>query len=254
MHATLPAAYAEAFLSFFVLGTLDESVVQPTVRDVLGREPATFAAWARATRTPSDDLLSYRTPTARASSAHAARTICARSPTSTIRRTRDRRGGAMRSSGGIVHDSRSARVIADPGPPDVLDDDRSEPDDEQGRERDRPHRELGVGDDGVGDDRRRQAQHRADDDRAQRVQPGRVDPRAEDLRVVAEQQQQDRGARQQDRRERLAARHERPDRDVGHEDRRRAQRDEARVDGVERPRLARARCSEWRKPRASPTL
>ena len=48
MHATLPAAYAEAFLSFFVLGTLDESVVQPTVRDVLGREPATFAAWARA--------------------------------------------------------------------------------------------------------------------------------------------------------------------------------------------------------------
>jgi uncharacterized protein YbjT (DUF2867 family) len=48
MHATLPAAYAEAFLSFFVLGTLDESVVQPTVRDVLGREPATFAAWVRA--------------------------------------------------------------------------------------------------------------------------------------------------------------------------------------------------------------
>ena len=50
MHATLPAAYAEAFLSFFVLGTLDESVVQPTVRDVLGREPSTFAAWVRAHR------------------------------------------------------------------------------------------------------------------------------------------------------------------------------------------------------------
>jgi uncharacterized protein YbjT (DUF2867 family) len=50
MHATLPAAYAEAFLSFFVLGTLDESVVQPTVRDLLGREPATFAAWVRAHR------------------------------------------------------------------------------------------------------------------------------------------------------------------------------------------------------------
>ena len=48
MHATLPAGYADAFLSFFVLGTLDESVVQPTVRDVLGREPATFAAWVRA--------------------------------------------------------------------------------------------------------------------------------------------------------------------------------------------------------------
>ena len=50
MHATLPAGYADAFLSFFALGTLDESVVQPTVRDVLGREPATFAAWVRAHR------------------------------------------------------------------------------------------------------------------------------------------------------------------------------------------------------------
>jgi uncharacterized protein YbjT (DUF2867 family) len=48
LHATMPAAYAEAFLSFFALGTLDESVVQPTVRDVLGREPRSFAAWARA--------------------------------------------------------------------------------------------------------------------------------------------------------------------------------------------------------------
>ena len=57
-------------------------------------------------------LLSYRTPAARASSAQAATTICARSPTSTSRRARDRRGGAMRSSGGIVHVSRSARVIA----------------------------------------------------------------------------------------------------------------------------------------------
>jgi hypothetical protein len=33
-----------------VLGTLDESVVQPTVRDLLGREPATFATWVRAHR------------------------------------------------------------------------------------------------------------------------------------------------------------------------------------------------------------
>jgi uncharacterized protein YbjT (DUF2867 family) len=50
MHATLPAGYAEAFLSFFVRGTLDESVVQPTVHEVLGREPATFAAWVQAHR------------------------------------------------------------------------------------------------------------------------------------------------------------------------------------------------------------
>ena len=121
----------------------------------------------------------------------------------------------MRSSGGIVHESRSARVIAERGRRDVLDDDRREPDDEQDRERDRAHRDLDVGDDGVRDDRRRQAQHGADDDRAQRVQPGRVDPRAEDLGVVAEQEEEDRGARQQDRRERLAAGHERPERDVG---------------------------------------
>src|SRR4051812_345514 len=50
MRATLPAGYAEAFLSFFVRGTLDESVVQPTVRAVLGREPTTFAAWVQAHR------------------------------------------------------------------------------------------------------------------------------------------------------------------------------------------------------------
>ncbi len=47
MHATMPAGYADAFLTFFVTGALDESLVQPTVRDVLGREPRSFAAWAR---------------------------------------------------------------------------------------------------------------------------------------------------------------------------------------------------------------
>ena len=46
-------------------------------------------------------------------------------------RDRDRRGGAMRSSGGIVQESRSARVNAARGLPDVLDDDRREPSDKQ---------------------------------------------------------------------------------------------------------------------------
>ncbi len=45
-----PPATPTVLPSFFALGTLDESVVQPTVRDVLGREPATFAAWVRAHR------------------------------------------------------------------------------------------------------------------------------------------------------------------------------------------------------------
>jgi uncharacterized protein YbjT (DUF2867 family) len=46
MSATMPAEYVDAFFSFFVDGTLDESEVLPTVEEVTGRPPRTFAAWA----------------------------------------------------------------------------------------------------------------------------------------------------------------------------------------------------------------
>jgi uncharacterized protein YbjT (DUF2867 family) len=48
MSAAMPAAYVDAFFSFFVDGKLDESTVLPTVREVTGREPGTFEQWARA--------------------------------------------------------------------------------------------------------------------------------------------------------------------------------------------------------------
>jgi len=44
----VPKPYVDAFFSFFVDGTLDESVVLPTVEEITGRPPRTFAAWARA--------------------------------------------------------------------------------------------------------------------------------------------------------------------------------------------------------------
>jgi uncharacterized protein YbjT (DUF2867 family) len=46
MSATMPAEYVDAFFSFFVDGTLDESEVLPTVEEVTGRPPRTFARWA----------------------------------------------------------------------------------------------------------------------------------------------------------------------------------------------------------------
>jgi uncharacterized protein YbjT (DUF2867 family) len=46
MSATMPAEYVEAFLSFFADGTLDESEVLPTVREVTGRPPRSFEQWA----------------------------------------------------------------------------------------------------------------------------------------------------------------------------------------------------------------
>ena len=46
MSATMPVEYVDAFFSFFVDGTLDESEVLPTVEEVTGRPPRTFAAWA----------------------------------------------------------------------------------------------------------------------------------------------------------------------------------------------------------------
>jgi uncharacterized protein YbjT (DUF2867 family) len=45
LSATMPARYVDAFVKFYVRGDLDESPVLPTVREVLGREPRTFADW-----------------------------------------------------------------------------------------------------------------------------------------------------------------------------------------------------------------
>jgi uncharacterized protein YbjT (DUF2867 family) len=46
MTASMPVEYVDAFFDFYVKGTLDESVVRSTVKDVTGREPRTFAEWA----------------------------------------------------------------------------------------------------------------------------------------------------------------------------------------------------------------
>ena len=48
MTAQMPVAYVDAFFDFYVDGSLDESQVVPTVREVLGREPRTFEQWAAA--------------------------------------------------------------------------------------------------------------------------------------------------------------------------------------------------------------
>jgi uncharacterized protein YbjT (DUF2867 family) len=48
MSAAMPAEYVDAFFSFFVDGTLDESEVLPAVESVLGRPPRRFEEWARA--------------------------------------------------------------------------------------------------------------------------------------------------------------------------------------------------------------
>ena len=48
MSASMPAPYVDAFFSFYVEGKLDESVVLPTVEEVTGRPPRTFAQWAAA--------------------------------------------------------------------------------------------------------------------------------------------------------------------------------------------------------------
>jgi len=47
MEASMPAPYVDAFFSFYVDGTLDESQVLPTVEQVTGRAPRTFEQWAR---------------------------------------------------------------------------------------------------------------------------------------------------------------------------------------------------------------
>jgi len=48
MNAAMPAEYVDAFFSFFVDGTVDETTVLPTVREILGREPGSFKHWAEA--------------------------------------------------------------------------------------------------------------------------------------------------------------------------------------------------------------
>lgn len=46
MSAQMPQEYVDAFFSFYADGTLDESPVLPTVRDLTGSEPRTFRQWA----------------------------------------------------------------------------------------------------------------------------------------------------------------------------------------------------------------
>jgi uncharacterized protein YbjT (DUF2867 family) len=48
MSAAMPQPYVDAFFSFNVDGTLDESTPLATVKDLTGRAPRTFDQWARA--------------------------------------------------------------------------------------------------------------------------------------------------------------------------------------------------------------
>ena len=48
MTSQMPVEYVDAFFDFYVDGSLDESPVQPAVREVLGRDPRTFEQWAAA--------------------------------------------------------------------------------------------------------------------------------------------------------------------------------------------------------------
>ncbi|GAA4202969.1 NAD(P)H-binding protein [Actinocatenispora rupis] len=48
MLATVPADYVDAFFDFYVTGSLDDSTVLPTVRELTGRPARTFAQWAEA--------------------------------------------------------------------------------------------------------------------------------------------------------------------------------------------------------------
>jgi uncharacterized protein YbjT (DUF2867 family) len=48
MEAAMPREYVDAFFSFYADGTLDESVVLPTVEQLTGRPPGTFEQWAQA--------------------------------------------------------------------------------------------------------------------------------------------------------------------------------------------------------------
>ncbi|WP_218026761.1 hypothetical protein [Nocardia inohanensis] len=46
MLKTTPVEYVDAFFDFYVGGAIDESVVRPTVEQITGRAPRTFAQWA----------------------------------------------------------------------------------------------------------------------------------------------------------------------------------------------------------------
>jgi uncharacterized protein YbjT (DUF2867 family) len=48
MSAAMPAEYVDAFFSFFVEGTVDETTILPTVGEVLGHPPRSFEQWAAA--------------------------------------------------------------------------------------------------------------------------------------------------------------------------------------------------------------
>jgi uncharacterized protein YbjT (DUF2867 family) len=48
MTSQMPVEYVDAFFDFYVDGSLDESQVQPAVREILGRDPRTFEQWAAA--------------------------------------------------------------------------------------------------------------------------------------------------------------------------------------------------------------
>jgi uncharacterized protein YbjT (DUF2867 family) len=47
MEKTMPKEYVDAFFSFFAGGTVDETTVHPTVKQVTGREPLSFEDWTR---------------------------------------------------------------------------------------------------------------------------------------------------------------------------------------------------------------
>jgi uncharacterized protein YbjT (DUF2867 family) len=48
MSRGMPPEYVDAFMQFFADGLIDESTVQPTVEQVIGRPPRTLAQWAAA--------------------------------------------------------------------------------------------------------------------------------------------------------------------------------------------------------------
>jgi uncharacterized protein YbjT (DUF2867 family) len=47
MSAAMPSAYVDAFFSFYVDGTLDESTPLPTIAELTGRAPRNFERWVR---------------------------------------------------------------------------------------------------------------------------------------------------------------------------------------------------------------
>jgi uncharacterized protein YbjT (DUF2867 family) len=48
LSAAMPEPYVDAMFQFYRDGLIDETTVLPTVHEVLGRPPGTFAAWVRA--------------------------------------------------------------------------------------------------------------------------------------------------------------------------------------------------------------